>query len=225
MKHRLNTAVRLTLACACALVFAPAAGADLVVGVADDQPKTSPAIAEQFYDAMNDVGLTEDRITVLWDSRAPTTIRDHRPDRPRSHGRDGARRPCHALDLPGPGTRDHRFAAGHGRVRRLHRPRRADVSAGQGLRRRQRAEQGALLAAAVQRERHRGSVCRLRAAPGCVLRCAQGGRPEHHGHRRRPGPARKRQCVRRGQPLDLARCAASATSAARIARAGGGARS
>ena len=77
MKDRLNTAVRLTIACACAaLVFAPAAGADLLVGVADDQPKTSPAIAEQFYDAMNDVGLTEDRITILWDSRAPTTIRD-----------------------------------------------------------------------------------------------------------------------------------------------------
>ena len=46
-------------------------GADLMVGVADDQPKTSPAIAEQFYDAMNDVGLTENRITILWDSDAP----------------------------------------------------------------------------------------------------------------------------------------------------------
>ncbi len=204
MKDRLNTAVRLTLACACAaLVFAPAAGADLMVGVADDQPKTSPAIAEQFYDAMNDVGLTEDRITILWDSRAPTTIRDRDQIAHAVNGRGGARRPRHALDLPGPGARDHGFAAGRRRVRRLHRARRAGVPAGEGLHRRQRAEQGALLAAAVQRESHRGRLRRLRAAPRRVLRCAQGGRLEHHGHRRRPGPARKRQSVRRGQPLDL----------------------
>jgi hypothetical protein len=75
VKNRLNTAVRLTLACAAvALVWAPAGGADIRVGVADDHPKTSPAIAQQFYDAMNDVGLTENRIAVLWDSTNPTTI-------------------------------------------------------------------------------------------------------------------------------------------------------
>ena len=77
MKFRLRTALRLAVACACAaVVLAPTASADLVVGVADDQPKTSPAIAERFYDAMNDVGLTEDRITILWDPTAPTTIRE-----------------------------------------------------------------------------------------------------------------------------------------------------
>jgi hypothetical protein len=77
MKFRLTTALRLTIACACAaLVFSPTAGAELVLGVADDQPKTSPAVAERFYDAMNDVGLTEDRITILWDSTAPTRIRE-----------------------------------------------------------------------------------------------------------------------------------------------------
>jgi hypothetical protein len=75
VKNRLNTAVRLTSACAsAALVLAPAAGADIRIGVADDQPKTSPGIARQFYDSMNDVGLTENRITVLWNSKAPTTI-------------------------------------------------------------------------------------------------------------------------------------------------------
>ena len=75
VKNRLNTAVRLTLACAAvALVLAPAGGADIRVGVADDHPKTSPAIVQQFYDAMNDVGLTENRIAVLWDSANPTTI-------------------------------------------------------------------------------------------------------------------------------------------------------
>jgi hypothetical protein len=77
VKNKLKTAVRLTFACACAaLVLAPAAGADIRVGVADDHAKTSPAIAQRFYDAMNDVGLTENRITVLWDSHAPTTIRE-----------------------------------------------------------------------------------------------------------------------------------------------------
>jgi hypothetical protein len=77
VKNRLKTAMRLTLACAsAALVVAPAAGANMRVGVADDHAKTSPAIAQQFYDAMNDIGLTENRITVLWDSTAPTTIRE-----------------------------------------------------------------------------------------------------------------------------------------------------
>ena len=77
MKKRLSTAVGLALACAAAaLVVAPAAGAEIRVGVADDHAKTSPAVAEQFYAAMNDVGLTENRITLLWDSHAPTTIRE-----------------------------------------------------------------------------------------------------------------------------------------------------
>jgi hypothetical protein len=77
VKKILNPALPLTLACASvALVAAPAAGADIRVGVADDHAKTSPAIAQQFYDKMNNVGLTENRITVLWDSRAPATIRE-----------------------------------------------------------------------------------------------------------------------------------------------------
>ena len=49
-------------------MLAPAAGADLSVGVADDHPKESPAVAETFYDTMKDVGLKENRITILWDS-------------------------------------------------------------------------------------------------------------------------------------------------------------
>ena len=78
MKKRSPRAARLTLVCALtALVLAPAAGADLSVGVADDHPKESPAVAETFYDTMKDVGLKENRITILWDSSSPTTI-DHR---------------------------------------------------------------------------------------------------------------------------------------------------
>jgi hypothetical protein len=78
VKKRSPRAARLTLVCAlAALVLAPAAGADLSVGVADDHPKESPAVAGTFYDTMKDVGLKENRITILWDSSSPTTI-DHR---------------------------------------------------------------------------------------------------------------------------------------------------
>jgi hypothetical protein len=59
-----------------ALTVAPAATAEIRVGVADDHPKGSPEIATQFYDAMKDVGLTENRITLLWDSTHPTAIED-----------------------------------------------------------------------------------------------------------------------------------------------------
>jgi hypothetical protein len=75
MRNRWSAAARLTLACALgALLLAPAAAADIRVGVADDHPKGSPDVAGRFYDAMKDVGLTENRITLLWDSAHPTTI-------------------------------------------------------------------------------------------------------------------------------------------------------
>ena len=77
MKKRRPSAARLTLICAiAALVLAPAATADISVGVADDHPKESPEIAGRFYDTMKDVGLTENRITILWDASHPTFIRD-----------------------------------------------------------------------------------------------------------------------------------------------------
>ena len=76
MVTRLKTARRLLAACALAgLVLAPAAQADIRVGVADDHPKDT-AIAERFYDTMKDAGLTENRMTVLWDPASPTTIPD-----------------------------------------------------------------------------------------------------------------------------------------------------
>jgi hypothetical protein len=78
VKNRTTRAARLTLTCVLfALALAPAAGADISVGVADDHAKESPEIAGRFYDAMKDVGLKENRITILWDSSRPTTI-DHR---------------------------------------------------------------------------------------------------------------------------------------------------
>lgn len=75
MNHGLPAAARLSVVCALgALLLAPTAGADIRVGVADDHPKASPEIAGRFYDAMKDVGMTENRITLLWDSAHPTTI-------------------------------------------------------------------------------------------------------------------------------------------------------
>jgi hypothetical protein len=63
------------LACAlAALLGATAAGADIAVGVSDDLPIAAPAVAADFYAAMQDIGLRENRIAVKWDSNAPTAI-------------------------------------------------------------------------------------------------------------------------------------------------------
>src|SRR6266508_3315859 len=51
-----------------------AALADIGVGVADSLSTSSPQDAERFFDAMKDVGLDENRITVLWDPARPTEI-------------------------------------------------------------------------------------------------------------------------------------------------------
>ena len=75
MRNGVPAAARLTLVCVLgALLLAPTAAADIRVGAADDHPKASPEVAARFYDAMKDVGLTENRITLLWDSAHPTTI-------------------------------------------------------------------------------------------------------------------------------------------------------
>jgi hypothetical protein len=77
MRNERPTAARLTIACMLgALLLAPAAGADIRVGVADDHPRAGPEVGGRFYEAMNDVGLTENRITLLWDAGHPTTIWD-----------------------------------------------------------------------------------------------------------------------------------------------------
>jgi hypothetical protein len=61
------------LASACAaLAFASAAPADLQIGVVDDRAKGGDGTT--FFSQMNDVGLTQVRVTVLWDPAAPMTI-------------------------------------------------------------------------------------------------------------------------------------------------------
>jgi hypothetical protein len=73
-RNPLSTAVGLTLACAAAaLALAPSAAADVSVGVADNHPE-APELAQAFYDNMTDVGLRENRLSLLWDSAAPTEI-------------------------------------------------------------------------------------------------------------------------------------------------------
>jgi hypothetical protein len=62
------------LASACAsLALAGAASAELTIGVVDDRAK-SPGDLAPFFTQMNDVGLSQVRVTVLWDPADPLTI-------------------------------------------------------------------------------------------------------------------------------------------------------
>jgi hypothetical protein len=70
-------AVTFALACA-ALALAGPAQAALTIGVADDHPIGQPDSGAAFFTVMNDVGLSEVRLSVNWDATQPTTIM-HRP--------------------------------------------------------------------------------------------------------------------------------------------------
>lgn len=59
-----------------ALAFAELSAGGIVVGVADDTGKYASDGGAWFYSEMNSVGLTENRISVLWDPLQPTTIVD-----------------------------------------------------------------------------------------------------------------------------------------------------
>ena len=142
-----------------ALVLSAPAHADASFGVADDAGKYAEDGGAAFFGGCASVGLSGNRITVQWDADAPDA-RSSRQPLPRPL--DAAGRRARASASSSPSTR----AAG-----RAHRPRRtapaqfaafvaaarAHVPAGEGLRRRQRAEPAALLAAAVRRRRHAAS--------------------------------------------------------------------
>ena len=66
-------AVTFALACAALALVGPAQ-AGLTVGVADDQPLGPADHGAAFFTLMNDVGLSEVRLTVNWDATQPTTI-------------------------------------------------------------------------------------------------------------------------------------------------------
>jgi hypothetical protein len=57
-----------------ALFFAGQAAAGPTWGVADTRPVGMQDDGARFFQLMNDVGLTQDRITVLWNPTRPTTI-------------------------------------------------------------------------------------------------------------------------------------------------------
>jgi len=69
---------RITAAFACllsVLAFAGSAGGT-VFGVADDAGKYANDGGSSFFSSLNDLGMTENRVTVLWDPSNPTTIDD-----------------------------------------------------------------------------------------------------------------------------------------------------
>jgi hypothetical protein len=66
-------AVTFALACA-GLALATPAQAALTVGVADDHPVGTPDNGAAFFALMNDVGLSEVRLSVRWDATQPATI-------------------------------------------------------------------------------------------------------------------------------------------------------
>jgi hypothetical protein len=59
--------------CAPFALASPAAG-DVQIGVVDDHAKG--AAPDRFFGQMSDIGLSEVRVTILWDPAAPLTIRD-----------------------------------------------------------------------------------------------------------------------------------------------------
>ena len=66
-------AVTFALACACLALAAPAQ-ASVDVGIADDRPVGAPDGGAAFFALMNDVGLRQVRLTVMWDPAQPATI-------------------------------------------------------------------------------------------------------------------------------------------------------
>jgi hypothetical protein len=70
-----NSRITAALIAFCAaLALASPATADLEIGVVDDHAKG--ADPEFFFGQMSDIGMTEVRVTILWDPAAPMTIRD-----------------------------------------------------------------------------------------------------------------------------------------------------
>jgi hypothetical protein len=68
---------KLTAAIACALgalAFTSPASADVAFGVADDHGKYADDGGAAFFGTMRDVGMSENRVTVLWDPDDPTSI-------------------------------------------------------------------------------------------------------------------------------------------------------
>ncbi|MGZ4396060.1 MAG: hypothetical protein ACXVZ2_11935 [Gaiellaceae bacterium] len=60
-------------ACA-ALALAGSARSGLTVGVSEDRGKDTSATAAQFFQTLGDVGLTQNRVSIIWNPAQPTSI-------------------------------------------------------------------------------------------------------------------------------------------------------
>jgi hypothetical protein len=74
MHDRMKLVCTLFASACAAAVLAGAASADLQIGVVDDRAKSGDGTT--FFAQMSDVGLTQVRVTVLWDPADPLTIPD-----------------------------------------------------------------------------------------------------------------------------------------------------
>ena len=168
--------------------------------------RRSPEVAARFYDAMKDVGLTENRITLLWDSAHPTTIDGQDQPRRSDPGRAGRRRPRHARHLSGRARKaltespvaPGKFAAFAALVARTF-PTVKDFIVGN------EPNKSRFWQPQFNRNGTRAACVGVRARARCVLRRAEVGRPLDHRGRRRSRPARDGQPVRPREPLDLRR--------------------
>ncbi len=160
-------ALTFALACAAFALAGPAQAA-ISVGVADDRPLGQPDGGAAFFMVMNDVGLSEIRLSVLWDATQPMTIAHQAQIESvlpvatlRGMKVTFSVTPLKARSITVPG--------GANAVRRVRRPRRAHVPDGQERHRRQRAQPASVLAAPVRRSREKRLGRRLPGAAGPEL--------------------------------------------------------
>ena len=203
-----------------ALVLSAPAHADAIFGVADDAGKYAEDGGFGFFGGMRSVGLTGNRITVQYDAARPNADRREALPRPLDADRRRARDPRRLRALPDARRRAHRLADRARPVRRVGQAARAHVPAGEGLRRRQRAEQELLLAPAVRRRRHARRGRHVPARARRLVRRAQGRSTRRSGSPASASPSGGTTTRRRRATSRRRRSASSATSAPPTARAG-----
>jgi hypothetical protein len=74
MAAGMRVTAALLAALAAAALCATSARADVAVGVADDHGKYAEDGGNEFFGTLREVGMAENRMTVLWDATRPTTI-------------------------------------------------------------------------------------------------------------------------------------------------------
>jgi hypothetical protein len=135
-----------------ALVLASAASST-TFGVADDAGKYGDDSGAGFFSMLNDLGMTENRVAVLWDPANPTTIVDQAfLDRSVPQATRRGIELMFAI-YPLKGARARRHPERHRAVRAVRREGRSPLSAGAQDHLPQRGQPAALPPAAVRRRR------------------------------------------------------------------------